>query len=143
MDDTNKAMTNQPIQPKPQVCSICGHLYTGHGNNAWPVNPGRCCDSCDLIVVNYRIQNYARGLNAYADPEWYAQIITSVTEFWQEHKKQQWPEDAEREADVLRDARQAQANHCLDAERVPQTKPTNEHSIQMGASVPPAGQAQP
>lgn len=36
---------------KLQICSICGKSYEGYGNNAIPVNPGRCCDHCNLHVV--------------------------------------------------------------------------------------------
>ena len=32
-------------------CSICGQKLDGFGNNAWPVNEGRCCDECDAAVV--------------------------------------------------------------------------------------------
>lgn len=32
-------------------CSICGKEYTGWGNNARPVNNGRCCDECNTKVV--------------------------------------------------------------------------------------------
>ena len=32
-------------------CSICNTLSEGYGNNAEPVNSGRCCDSCNLKVV--------------------------------------------------------------------------------------------
>lgn len=28
-------------------CSICGEDYIGYGNNAEPVNNGRCCDDCN------------------------------------------------------------------------------------------------
>jgi hypothetical protein len=34
-----------------KVCSICQNLFTGHGNNAQPVNDGRCCDRCNAQVV--------------------------------------------------------------------------------------------
>lgn len=49
-------------------CSICqkpieahtdnnGEVYWAHGHNAQPVNDGRCCDTCnDLIVIPARIQ---------------------------------------------------------------------------------------
>lgn len=38
------------------ICSICGKEYVGYGNNAQPVNDGRCCDECNLeTVVPYRI----------------------------------------------------------------------------------------
>jgi hypothetical protein len=39
-------------------CSICGDEIRPHplsgwagGNNAQPVNDGRCCDACDALVV--------------------------------------------------------------------------------------------
>ena len=36
-------------------CSICGkqdeRLFWHEGNNALPVNDGRCCDQCDKTVV--------------------------------------------------------------------------------------------
>lgn len=41
-----------------QYCSICGKKYKGYGNNAQPINNGRCCDECNTkIVVFRRIQN--------------------------------------------------------------------------------------
>lgn len=41
-----------------QYCSICGKKYEGYGNNAQPVNDGRCCDQCNtLIVIPRRIQD--------------------------------------------------------------------------------------
>ena len=33
------------------ICSICGKEYQGYGNNAQPVNNGRCCDMCNFSVV--------------------------------------------------------------------------------------------
>lgn len=43
-------------------CSICGQKYEGYGNNAQPVNNGRCCDQCNtLIVIPRRIQNLIKG----------------------------------------------------------------------------------
>lgn len=36
---------------KEKICSICGKAYTGYGNNAQPVNNGRCCDDCNGMVV--------------------------------------------------------------------------------------------
>lgn len=43
-------------------CSICkgeiekkytpdGKMYWDQGNNAQPINDGRCCDICDMAVV--------------------------------------------------------------------------------------------
>ena len=43
-----------------QYCSICGKEFEGYGNNAYPVNSGRCCDKCNTsIVVPRRMQDYA------------------------------------------------------------------------------------
>lgn len=40
-------------------CSICGQNYEGYGNNAQPVNAGRCCDKCNAtIVVPRRMQDH-------------------------------------------------------------------------------------
>ncbi len=37
-----------------KVCSICFLAYEGHGNNAAPINDGRCCDHCNSLVVMRR-----------------------------------------------------------------------------------------
>ncbi|MCI9015927.1 MAG: hypothetical protein HFJ53_02005 [Clostridia bacterium] len=43
------------------ICSICGKHYEGYGNNAQPVNDGRCCDYCNsTIVIPRRIQDHIR-----------------------------------------------------------------------------------
>ena len=42
---------------KNNVCSICGKKYEGFGNNAQPINNGRCCDECNRkVVVPFRIE---------------------------------------------------------------------------------------
>lgn len=41
--------TNNIIEQK--ICSICGEKYVGYGNNSHPVNNGRCCDICNMLVV--------------------------------------------------------------------------------------------
>lgn len=38
-----------------KICSICGKPYVGYGNNAAPINNGRCCDECNRKVVMARI----------------------------------------------------------------------------------------
>lgn len=39
------------------ICSICFRKYTHFGNNAWPINRGRCCDECNAtIVIPARLQ---------------------------------------------------------------------------------------
>lgn len=51
-----------PHDPKEiKVCSICQQDYTGWGNNAEPVNDGRCCDMCNSsVVVPARITMFYR-----------------------------------------------------------------------------------
>lgn len=34
-----------------QECSICGEEYRGFGNNADPINNGRCCEGCNATKV--------------------------------------------------------------------------------------------
>ena len=36
---------------KRKKCSICGKKYDEYGNNAQPVNDGRCCNYCNENVV--------------------------------------------------------------------------------------------
>ena len=41
---------------KTGICSICGKKYDHWGNNAQPINDGRCCDSCnDAYVIPTRL----------------------------------------------------------------------------------------
>nr|DAY64212.1 MAG TPA: DNA REPAIR HELICASE RAD25, SSL2, PRE-INITIATION COMPLEX, RNA POLYMERASE.0A [Caudoviricetes sp.] len=41
------------------ICSICGKTYEEYGNNAQPVNNGRCCDKCNAtVVIPRRIQEH-------------------------------------------------------------------------------------
>lgn len=54
------------------ICSICGEHYEGYGNNAQPVNDGRCCNKCNgTIVVPRRFQDAKnrRERNQYADKD--------------------------------------------------------------------------
>lgn len=45
----------------PQFCSICEEKIEGFGNNAQPVNAGRCCDFCNSnVVVPKRIDEIAK-----------------------------------------------------------------------------------
>ena len=41
-------------------CSICRAPSKGFGNNAWPINEGRCCDSCNGMVIVARINDLER-----------------------------------------------------------------------------------
>ena len=42
---------NMEDYEKTGICSICGRYYTHWGNNAEPINSGRCCDICNAMVV--------------------------------------------------------------------------------------------
>ena len=37
-------------------CSICKKEFKEHGNNAQPINNGRCCDNCNVLVIIERIK---------------------------------------------------------------------------------------
>jgi ABC-type polysaccharide transport system permease subunit len=45
----------EPKQSKP-ICSICKKKYVGFGNNAEPINDGRCCDKCNNTVIIERLK---------------------------------------------------------------------------------------
>ena len=36
---------------KDKTCSICGKIYHEFGNNAQPINDGRCCNKCNADEV--------------------------------------------------------------------------------------------
>jgi hypothetical protein len=38
------------------ICSICHEEYVGCGNNAQPVNDGRCCGACNGDVIDERLR---------------------------------------------------------------------------------------
>ena len=38
------------------MCSICNEDFEGFGNNAEPINDGRCCDDCNNLVIMERIK---------------------------------------------------------------------------------------
>ena len=40
---------------EPSDCSICGQSYYGYGNNASPINEGRCCNQCNKLVIEQRL----------------------------------------------------------------------------------------
>ena len=47
----------------PHTCSICKKTYRGFGNNAQPLNDGRCCDKCNTgVVIPIRIGKTIVGL---------------------------------------------------------------------------------
>jgi hypothetical protein len=50
MSENNIPVSGNP-GPVEHICSICRKPYTGYGNNAQPINDGRCCDDCNSIVV--------------------------------------------------------------------------------------------
>lgn len=51
------------------TCSICQGKYAGHGNNAQPVNDGRCCGDCNLtVVVPARMRWHGNRISAEEKP---------------------------------------------------------------------------
>lgn len=49
------------MKEKIKTCSICGlNLTDSYGNNAQPINDGRCCNDCNEIVINRRINDLYR-----------------------------------------------------------------------------------
>lgn len=59
--DWNKDIDDSDFDTNAQICSICGGVYHGYGNNAEPVNSGRCCDTCNGIVLGRRLENLRNG----------------------------------------------------------------------------------
>lgn len=45
-----------------ETCSICSREYDGFGNNARPINTGRCCDDCNTLVIAARFERHRRNL---------------------------------------------------------------------------------
>jgi hypothetical protein len=45
--------------PYENVCAICSGPYKGHGNNAEPIESGRCCDTCNSSVIIARMMSLA------------------------------------------------------------------------------------
>jgi hypothetical protein len=47
------------------VCSICQKPFAEYGNNAQPVNNGRCCNECNWhVVIPARLTNMGKGGDA-------------------------------------------------------------------------------
>ena len=38
------------------VCTLCGIIFEGYGNNAEPLVEGVCCDDCNSRVIVERIR---------------------------------------------------------------------------------------
>ncbi|WP_299996577.1 hypothetical protein [uncultured Clostridium sp.] len=46
------------MEEKEFTCSICGKQFYGYGNNAQPINNGRCCNECNNnVVLPKRLEN--------------------------------------------------------------------------------------
>jgi hypothetical protein len=47
------------------ICSICKRPFYGYGNNAQPVNNGRCCGECnDMVVIPARMIDMGISFNS-------------------------------------------------------------------------------
>ena len=44
------------------TCSICNQTFQGFGNNAHPINNGRCCDDCNTKVIQTRIKQFIKSI---------------------------------------------------------------------------------
>jgi hypothetical protein len=45
-------------------CSICRAMVVGFPNDAWPVNDGDCCDSCNwsvVLIARFRLQERSKN----------------------------------------------------------------------------------
>ena len=53
------------------TCSICDEIFSGFGNNPWPVTEGdedRCCDNCNSMkVIPARFREMAEETKRTAD----------------------------------------------------------------------------
>lgn len=57
-------MNNNLYKHSVNRCSVCGNHYVGYGNNAQPVNEGRCCNDCNKsYVMPLRQLRYSLGLD--------------------------------------------------------------------------------
>lgn len=52
---------NKPDNQSNNICSICGDTFSEYGNNAQPINDGRCCNQCNQIVIFRRIKDMQRA----------------------------------------------------------------------------------
>ena len=45
------------------TCVICGKEFQGYGNNAEPVEKGKCCDNCNRnVVIPARLEEFKKGV---------------------------------------------------------------------------------
>ena len=44
-----------------KTCSICFRDFRGFGNNAEPINSGRCCDGCNNLVIMARMNKMIKS----------------------------------------------------------------------------------
>ena len=49
--ETKTQKTKEDAWLEEHNCCICGEMYQGYGNNAWPLDEGRCCDVCNFTKV--------------------------------------------------------------------------------------------
>ena len=69
-------------------CSICGNTINDkYGNNAQPINDGRCCDDCNTLVIIERIKEMSNDTklkygwtNSWSDYHDYLQVYDDMNE---------------------------------------------------------------
>jgi hypothetical protein len=64
-----------------QRCSICGQPYDGMGNNAHPINSGRCCDGCNWQYVIAARMGCGRSRTAQAYLRGFGDGIRSMIQY--------------------------------------------------------------
>jgi hypothetical protein len=67
------------MRDEKKVCSICNRKYRGFGNNAQPINNGRCCDACNDDVIQARYARFEQGLPMReASPHNFAEVFNGL-----------------------------------------------------------------
>lgn len=56
MTKTKEQVFQSKLQ-KNKICSVCYKKYEEFGNNASPINEGRCCDKCNSLVIKARVNS--------------------------------------------------------------------------------------
>lgn len=60
------------------ICCICGEEFIGFGNNPYPIKEeGRCCDMCNMKVIEKRLEDLKNKDNDY--DEMSEERATSIT----------------------------------------------------------------
>jgi hypothetical protein len=70
-----KSANDRSLRP---ICSICGQIYKGYGNNAYPINQDRCCDQCNqekVLPQRIHLMHLHAGEGRKKDLEEYKKLV--------------------------------------------------------------------